>query len=503
MGPYTHPYANPDVIPASNSLKLSSDPAPYHQQRQSGESDLGYVRRVSESVTARVPPTFRKTSAGNLPSSQTKPASRSMRTKYDEKNNEIPLLPPMSRGGTTGLPSARTHSSHSPVPFPDSPMKNLMTLEEAKRIKSGTAGSPTQTRIRSGSTLIAGFGLPPGANHDFEVKRNQSLSPSDSSSTIRDTKIPNARQRTISSSKLSIISSSPSNDDIVPTKTLKHKKSGFMKLFGKDKESLKSEPPSPSSKTSVTPTEVIPPVPKRVPPPSLSVVVTSPSTSFPEIEASNQQQQKSSPPTQQVFPTVTSTSLSPVENDPSPWNAESRTILSAPPSQSRFEGLSLRPMSTAFSAKFSELFSALDDSVSLLPPVMPAASKSSGGGSPTTSDFSSRSNSSDYPITPSSTALPGAGVNIVGRHEDSVASLQAQLINLQKNHQREIWELESQIRDLRQVNEELRNTGNCESCGKSKREGRLKSNGSANQTSVVDRPRPKVSRDTRSVFGGN
>lgn len=496
---YPHPYANPDVIPVSASPKLPSGAeATRHQQRQSNESDPGYIRRASEPATVATPvaSTFRKGSAGNLPMSHNKASYKPMLSKHEEA--EITLLPPTLRREEFP-PVGSPQLSHSSVPFPDSPMSNLMTLEEAQRVKKSSSESPIQTRVRTASTLVAGFGLQPGV--DFEVRRNQPsspLSPSDSSFTVRESKPSNARQRTISgSTKLSTATSSSPNDDVGSTKTLKHKKSGFMRLFGKDKDTS-------THKVDPSSTESIPPVPKRVSPPSLSVVVTSPSVPFPENKI--QIQQPSLPPSrQQAPPSPAPVLTSPVENNrlQSGHSPDFRPVLSAPPSQTTFEGLSLRPMSTVFSAKFSDMFSALDDSEgSLTPPVMPAASKSSGAGSPTTSDFSSRSNSSDYPITPASTGLSGVAVSIVGRQEDAIASLQAQLVNMRKNHQREIWELESRIKDLKLENQELRNAGMCETCGKSKREGRLKSATSA-LVSVVDRPRPKVSRDVRSVFGGN
>ncbi|GJJ08742.1 hypothetical protein Clacol_002961 [Clathrus columnatus] len=511
LGPYTHPYANPDVTPIISESSMPSrkdiNPTGIHQQqRQSNESDPGYVRRASESAAvttthAASSLAFRKGSAGNLPTSHPRSSSKPALPSHDEND--------MTRSLTTGLSPARSpHSPQSLVPFPDSPMNNLLTLEEAQRIKkSSTPGSPIQTRFTSGSTLVAGVGLSPGVKSDFEVKRNQPLSPSDTSSTIRETKTSNARQRTISTSKLSILNSSPSQDDVGSSnKSLKHKRSGFMKLFGKDKD-VSKEPPSPNYKTTIPFTEPIPPVPKRVSPPSLSVVVTSPSVFLPEIEKITLSQQKSPPPSEHDFPASPSVSSKPLETDrlQDIQPSESRPIFSAPPSQTTFEGLSLRPVSTVFSAKFSELFSTLDQSEPLVPPVMPAASNSSGGGgSPTRSDFSSRSNSSDYPLTPSSTTIPGTTVSIAGRHgqEDTIVSLQAQLANMQKNHQRQIWELEGQIKDLKQENETFRNSGTCESCGRSKREGRLKSDATG-PGSIVDRPRPKVGKDARSVFGGN
>ena len=75
---------------------------------------------------------------------------------------------------------------------------------------------------------------------------------------------------------------------------------------------------------------------------------------------------------------------------------------------------------------------------------------------------------------------------------------------MRKIHQTQIWELEGQVRDLKEELEKLRDNGECETCGMAKKERRARSKSRVG-VSVVDRPRPRAATRTggeRTVFGG-
>ncbi|KAF8525051.1 hypothetical protein BU17DRAFT_83967 [Hysterangium stoloniferum] len=521
---FVHPYANPDLLRVGGSPSSQAATRQTHERKSDEQNSQGeYVRRASEPAASASPSrsSLRKTSAGNVPL----PAMPSRKTmaSHEEEEEMIPLAQPIPRSRTT----SRATPPRSITPFADDmggPLRKLISLEEARSLAQHKDRDSNSVSIKAmtsspSSTLVAGLGLAPGVSPD-RVVLNQGRSttlptPLElSESTSSPPSQTKPRQRTLSIGKH--FSSGPSPTDsknTVPVKTIKHKRSGFMKLFQskeKDKErekypitDLPWSGPEPHRRSTSTPPRLhelgtsfsIPPVPSlyninanRATPPSLSVVVTSPSVSLTHPQPIRHAQPPSpalSTPAPRRFGGPESSSSFDIVRPPA----------SAPATHETFEGLSLRPVSTIFSAKFPELLSFEDPS-----PLMPSATISDIK-SPATPEFSTRSNSvstsSDYPPTPSSHTPIGPGIG--ASRDEMIAALQEQLSNTRKKFQRQIWELEGQVKDLKAENEYLRNSGDCETCGKAKRERRAKSPA---VTSVVDRPRPKVGGINRTVFGG-
>ena len=553
-GRFVHPYANPENLPIAEP-PVYRPPDTSQDKRIPEERQGSSARRASESATTSPSrATLRKASGGIPPL-----LPQRMATGDYGDNDDMSHIAARSRARAASRPA--TSSSVRMAPFGDqqgSPMHNLITLEQARaraqstpnRGRGNSNGTISTPKSTPSSTLVAGLGLAPGVVVDNGATRNQAQRPSpsppsvpssDSSSgpTMPEQK-PNStpRPRTMSTGKHGF--GVGADGDVVPAKTIKHKRSAFMKLFqGKDKERekdfkdlafpdypvrAKSTPPQlpPSSDSPVPPLPNLHNI-KRVPPPlPLSVYITSPS--FPPTSSQPSQDQEGasrssySPPRlrQASAPAPTLNHLSPSnqQNDPqhlsSIGSELSGPAASAPPIQTNFEALSLRPISTMFSAKFPDLLTPSPPSDTSDTPSS-GTSKRPDDPTPPTPGFSSssRSNSmstsSDYPVTPNSLPTPGhPSLSMLPSEDPSgmITSLQEQIVNSRKMWQRQIWELECQVRDLKAEVEELRNTGECDVCGVAKRERRLRTPVSQN-CSVVDRPRPRLGGgNTRSVFGG-
>jgi len=513
-----HPYAHPEVVASSESLvhgpmaprishgRLSDDQQPNVSVRRSSESNTSSLHNTQSAI--------RKGSAPELPSR--KVHSRSKMAPHEEEGQLTKTFPVPLSSAWPG-----------PAPFSDyssTPMSNLISLEEARaRVQQKQTNAAVSTPPKSTPAVPASFASPPSTDGSGSTPRH----------------------RTTSTGKRS--TGGGDEDPITAPKALKHKRSAFMKLFaGKEKEGLPKDRDSPTLSISdpiiratSTPPRVtkadtsgdIPPVPslhniKRIPPPSLSIVVSSPSVPHSDLDGQDSVIIPPSPSRTINLPSDNSSQYlsSKLDAPHSRTNSGIRPPASAPPSQTRFEGLSLRPVSTIFSAKFSDI---LGEFVS--PPAdlgsFPSSSSNSStpnvGPSPTHSTFeTSRTNSmstaSDYPLTPATThgissipALSSPSSMVSSENPNTVIiSLQTEMANLRKIHQRQVWELEGQIKDLKEEMEQLRNTGDCEACGKEKKDRRTTMTSTKSRpkavVSVVDRPRPKAARPSaeRTVFGG-
>ena len=242
---------------------------------------------------------------------------------------------------------------------------------------------------------------------------------------------------------------------------LKHKKSGFMRLFnGKDKD--KPPTPLPPSAPPVA-TPSIPRTPKissaRVPVPSLSPSLVSQSPlqldsivngDGGEDESVEGPQDRGSVKRQGAALSIVTrgTSLSPPHvpagsqsarvgmgsasfiSGLSPMSAMSSA--SAPPSTTTFPGLNLRPVSTVFSAHFADHIMTLDSS-----PTAPTDSSGTtvGGSSSLSSPSVHRSLDEKQAVDDDPYV--------------TIQQLQEHMKSTRKAWQHQIWELEGQVRDLR------------------------------------------------------
>jgi hypothetical protein len=300
-------------------------------------------------------------------------------------------------------------------------------------------------------------------------------------------------------------------------RSLKHKKSGFMRLFnGKDKEKPIIQSPS-----SAPPVVSIsnPRTPKissaRVPVPTLSPSLVSQSPLQLDSIVKGDGGQNDSVEDLQDRGSIKrqGTALSIVTQDalssPAPTSSQSanagigstlltsgsRTIVglspaSAPPSTTTFPGLSLRPVSTVFSAHFA------DHIVSVGSPST-ARTDSSGttvGGSSSLSSPSAKRPSDERQAT-----------------EDDpytvIQQLQEQMKSTRKAWQHQIWELEGQVRDLRAEIDGMRlkelSGERCILCGRADEqdqdsvEARKSTESTESRHGVVNRPRARTGVGTR------
>ena len=549
-GRFVHPYANPENLPIAPFEPPVYRPPDTSQDKMPQGRQGPPARRASESATTSPPRTTSRKASGGIPPLL---PQRMVTGDYGD-NDDMSHIAARSRARAASRPA--TSSSVRMAPFGDqqgNPMHNLITLEQARaraqstpnRGRGNSNGTLSTPKSTPSSTLVAGLGLAPGVVVDNGPMRNQAQRPSPSPPSVPSSDSssgpampeqkpnPVPRPRTMSTGKHGF--GAGADGDVVPAKTIKHKRSAFMKLFqGKDKEREKDfkDPAFPDYpvRAKSTPPQLlpsndslVPPLPnlhniKRVPPPlPLSVYITSPS--FPPTGSQPSQGQEGastsshSPPrlrqASAPAPTLNHLSTSHQQNDPqhlsSIGSELSAPAASAPPIQTNFEALSLRPISTMFSAKFPDLLTPSPPSDTNDTPKRPDDPTPPTPGFSSSSRSNSMSTSSDYPVTPNSLPIPGhPSLGMLPSEDPSgvITSLQEQIVNSRKMWQRQIWELEGQVRDLKAEVEELRNTGECDVCGVAKRERRLRTPVSQN-CSVVDRPRPRLGGgNTRSMFGG-
>ncbi|THH33541.1 hypothetical protein EUX98_g630 [Antrodiella citrinella] len=295
------------------------------------------------------------------------------------------------------------------------------------------------------------------------------------------------------------------SEQAVPQKVVVRKKSGFMRLFnGKERASPPPMPsmsntsmPSPSSISSV-PTRK---TPHRVPVPSMSpsldaydhgVWATSGSSVDSQATIKEQLNARRNAPGLSIVTSSSSSpilgsslrgpSSSPAISDPTylgssltPTTATTNTDSfldgsmppnSAPPNSADFLGLSLRPVSTLFS---TDLAGHLIRTSTEQRPSLDMDS-----GTPTTSSgISPMSPGFSIHLNNRSGADEKSVVGIASHQDDQSAVIQAlqeQIMVARRGWQRQIWELEGQVRDLKAEVEEFRNAENlkeyCAACGR-------------------------------------
>ena len=292
-------------------------------------------------------------------------------------------------------------------------------------------------------------------------------------------------------------------------KSLKHKKSGFMRIFSKEKA-----PTSPLDvpSSSVEDPQPIPPVPRtprlpthRVPVPPISPAIDPTANSHvdphmsPENTAGTHHFQsrpnpkrvipplciKTSNPgigysftqTHQVSNSLGSNPLQPPKpNFVSPANSEENTVQSAPPGKTDFVALSLRPVSTVFSSHFADHLLGKANNMPSEPALdedsgTPTTTTGSGGISPLSPDFVSLRDARGE--ISRSTTVASTKSSSDDSQPDVIRALQGQIFGAKEDWQRHIWELESQIRDLKAEIGEMRQAENsgryCDVCGRGRK----------------------------------
>jgi hypothetical protein len=171
---------------------------------------------------------------------------------------------------------------------------------------------------------------------------------------------------------------------------------------------------------------------------------------------------------------------------------------SAPPATSDYPSLSLRPVSTIFSAHFADHIVPQEIRSLAEEPTMdsPSSISPGTGRSPSTPGFSLRSDGSTGD-------KPSFGT--IGSEDQSsvIKALQDQIVSARKAWQRHIWELEGQVRDLKAEVDDLRTAGNekgyCEVCGRGIPEEDEHTN--TKKVGVVNRPRARTGDAARFANG--
>ena len=505
-----HPYANPDLA------VVDLPPPPFRatsscQQHIDDEANIALSESCSTDLISR-------TSARDITVNSALPKRRMSSIQAKNISSPVSVIGASYHIETPLAENRQEQNSISPGIIPGwtdpnpVPAFSLISLEEARaqRMRSATA-NPT-----SG---ISGAGMSdPSAI--FPLMEVEAIPGADSSHVGGS--ITRARTRSISAgankarSALHVIVGQPkperrdSEPNINtpqpsgtghPGKTLKHKKSGFMRLFNvgkmpeKDEEKMPPPVPSLSDSHSISHVQRIPKSSiHRIPVPSLSPSLFESSSTTQSSDAFTgdtwKQNAKCTPPslTINTQPPVVDIASVPVtdnrqnETQASPSFSLSvprkndQPLHSAPATVSEFPALKLRPVSTLFSAHFGDHI---------------VATESPEIGSVTPRSSSPRA----VTLTPAS-AIGASHEQSFDDQASVVRSLQEQLVTEKKAWQMYIWELEEQVRDLKATVEELKGSDNkdyCKSCGR----GKEVAVAAPHLGSVVHRPRARTGTSSR------
>lgn len=511
---FVHPYANPDLV-----LSYVSDPPPIspHRGQFSNISRSDSISTITDVQSTSSHSTLMHMPSASSPRQIDQPAPRANITGRGISspiNSFRPndLLPPKIKEphvlarppplGPNGIPGWMDN--------PGSPTIQLISLAEAQ----------AQAKERARSATMNGVVLNPSV--PFPDRYEKSPSPINSMrsrarSISAGAKAKSALSNMIGGPPAAVPERRDSEPAISPTgvagKSLKHRKSGFMRMFnGKDRETV---PPVPTLADEYTAhNNSHPPLvqntpkisPSRASIPSLGSysIDESPSSAssssnlsdagFPRVNLSP----KRTPPPLHIHTSSHSPRTPAKENLTLSMPTIDKSVkeggvpLSAPPSTSDFPSLSLRPVSTIFSAHFADHIVALQadsDFPAKEEPASDTPMSSSPGTerSPLTSGFSLRS---DETTTDSGSIT----ANDSEDQSSVIQTLREQIVSARKAWQHHIWELEGQVRDLKAEVDNLRSAGHwkeyCEVCGRG--EPVQDGHNDTRKVGVVNRPRART-----------
>ncbi|KAL4070831.1 hypothetical protein J3A83DRAFT_4528285 [Scleroderma citrinum] len=525
---FVHPYANPDLVTPHTSKPRVSP----HQTGFASVSRSDSISTVTDSISGKPTlfPTMSREASKNASPKDT-PSGHRIRKR------EISSPTAFFHGSDLNSPYLDRNSnflSLHPPPLghmgpvqPHSPPVALISLQEAQareRSRNATVRANAVHSMNADSTphvyspdpddvaSIPESQNDPDSGTSSSRSRAQSISVSSRAKTTFHSlvggSLPQPERR---SSEASIFSSGPPAGRV-----LKPKKSGFMRLFSGRGDGDKIPPPPvpalsdihlvqdlptklslTTSKLSLSTVSVT-----QTSPPGL-VAASSSATMTSDIGVPSEENQylaldpkcPGAPRKRLPPPLYISTgSSSPLSHFP---NSESRVLSrtlaassslsapnvpqSAPPAGSDFQGLKLRPVSALFSAQFGNFVA------------------NPNADAPSDSCVTSPSGTSAVmwsPLTPSSSrpsdGEPHPTVKAVGEQPLTVEALQEQFMAAKKAWQRQILELEGQVRDLQNEIEDLRAANDkeyCEVCQRGNPQKRPETNESQKKLGVLDRPR--------------
>ncbi|KAF8846255.1 hypothetical protein BDN67DRAFT_28709 [Paxillus ammoniavirescens] len=552
---FVHPYANPDLVASYTPAPNTISP---HQAISGNISRSDSSTTVTDSISTRSAPfsvMSTETSATSLTSREL--TNVNPRINGKEISSPIPLLRPndINAGSidrNTKLlslhPPPRGFSTASRNDPLHSPTVTLISLQEAQareRSRSATVHSTVAplSKARGGVSQVpfpdtdGVASMVEGRHREMVTSGVSARARARSISTGARAKItphtvvggpqPHKPERRGSEHAVSPSASVPSG------RVLKHKKSGFMRLFsgrGVDGEKERSPPPPvpplstyaerQTQGTAKTSNFTLPRVPVPSFSPSLlgaaasSITLTSRnSSSFDgdSLDGQTASSRKRQPPPLYIatgasgpYSHTSTAEASPLSRgartpslDLAPPSSLSRnTPQSAPPGTTDFQGLKLRPISTAFSSHFADIVASPEEE--LQPDLYTPSSTASSG-------------TALSPITPLSTRRsddgPARTAETSGEQSLVMKALQDQFISAKKAWQREVRELESRVRDLKAEVEDLRHAGDkeyCEVCGRG--DSQKRGTAPADETQmkklgVVDRPRARTGDAARFASG--
>ncbi|KAJ7783635.1 hypothetical protein DFH07DRAFT_764112 [Mycena maculata] len=491
-----HPYANPDLVvsyaddpttPAAGRSVFDASGVARGDSTATVTESLTTATSLSRSVTGST--LTPDTSASSMSPSQS-PRSRASMFHGKEISSPLPIA-----GANNSISSPLMAPSLPPgwAERSASPTFALISLEQARaqRSRSATAqnlsiSSTSSTPFPEAPPSIVGSGS--GSSTPVKPER-------------RDTEP----------------AISPSSG--VQGKTLKHKKSGFMRLFngarGAEKEEKLSPPPVPSlsdgyaafnAQQQQSGAKLGKASSHRVPPPQVSPSMLQ----GPNIwDDSN----RVSPTSRPLPPSLSiktgsqsrlraASAADDFQTRTVPTDTSERDWLgaelpqSAPPNVTEFPALKLRPVSTLFSAHFGDHIVSAESQPGLDADGDTLSSMSPTIVSPITPGLQGRGSGDKAPMT-----------TISEDQSALVQALQEQIGSAKKAWQRHIWELEGQVRDLKAEVDGLRKGDNdvyCDTCGRGRpaqvRGGSTPTNAPHDhKPGVVNRPRARTG--TSSRFG--
>lgn len=498
--PIGHPYANPELVRSAHGYE-------HHKSKSQGQdsfilsSNDSLVTLMSSEPTTSSLDTYAPSTAPSSPVSGFK-----SRTRGKQISGPIPLGSSALRPRDTNAGGNRRETRIFPITTvpgilgwqePQSSAFTLISLEEARaqRGRNGAADSGSPDSDQAPSPVI----LRPRVRSTSAAGRTRNAAES-----IR--------------SNISIGNAERANSD-VPGKSLKHKKSGFMRIFAKERDRTPTMPSPPHSGFPA----VIPPVPRtakvsthRVPVPPLSphliadIDISAESSDSHESGTVNEHTVDRSPnipSPKRIMPALSintsastkrlfgnaasSTALQPPN---APFASVADQPQSAPPGKTDFLGLKLRPVSTMFSSHFSDH---ILDPESAISERGSQPSLELDTGTPTTVNASPRS--PDFPVRTLPRSQSGKlNPDITSDDQsDIVRALQAQISGAQQAWQKHVWELEGQVRDLKAEIEELKHVDGggeyCNSCGRGHRRA------TRDEFKGIHRPRAQTGNSGRFV----
>ncbi|ESK97954.1 hypothetical protein Moror_892 [Moniliophthora roreri MCA 2997] len=516
-----HPYANPDLVVSSSSLEEAITYTAHIPYKLSlSRSDISTIG--SDSIISHTVNTYPCPSMALDPTPQS-PSVASFRGQGKEISSPLSV-----RGSSWRGVDHSTGAESSSLPQPQltnlpgwterstSPGFNLISLEEARaqRSRSITLHHPSTSNASAGSSGASNvFPFPEnsgnGSGSSVASMTARARARSISAGTrakqalnnIVSTTAPKSERRD-SEPSVSTLNSSANgaNSSSGPSggKTLKNKRSGFLRLFNGGRDERSPPPPVPSLSEGFAAFNAQQASLQR---PSVSSKINSHRIPVPQISPSLLD--SSNGPSDDYLSVKSAIIATGSKRTPPPLSLHTSThkahlpghlhpqsindlAKSAPAHITEFPTLKLRPVSSMFSTQFGEHI--------LSSP--PSPETPSSAISPLTPGLYNRPDNFGSVTSENSSLSTGDADD----HSVVIRKLQDQLSKSKLAHQQQIWELEGQVRDLKMELEDARSNGMkerdqlyCEHCGRGSRDVGI-------SPSVVHRPRARTGTG-QSRFG--